>query len=468
MNVLLAIGVIALARPVLVAAFGSPSSSSRSAFLTRSSKNNDRDFRPEFEICRFKGKKGGTECSFALSSTPFDDDDDDDGFEGMSYLPPSEEDANKILVSDLDDYDDDEQNDGDMGSNHIPSTGVSIADEMVEAQLDRYTCELEPYEFLSGVAEISTKSTFAGFQPLRYIVALSPPETNVAQKFVMVDIPPYSDVLLQKIRTFIGADGILESILVTNKNGIHYDQASAVYITRKSDMEKWAEAFPGLNIVMYRLDIARDCRATVTQTLDGNGPWALEDESESKPFDFVETGRPLTYIDWDEDMKERVIIKGESPPEDEEPFLGNEEMYTPEAIRKKEEGKRIIALYTPGYTFGSMTYIFPDMDICCSGNTVPIESTRNDSNEGIGAAGPAMDYRGYVTTSEAIGLQMKSAREVVETYGDRFKTVLPSKGNIQYMGYLTTEERKGALLDVIDQFDEIGKAYSQVGTADPY
>ena len=79
-----------------------------------------------------------------------------------------------------------------------------------------------------------------------------------------------------------------------------------------------------------------------------------------------------------------------------------------------------------------------------------------------------MDYRGYVTTSEAIGLQMKSAREVVEIYGDRFKTMLPSKGNIQYMGYLTTEERKGALLDVIDQFDEIGKAYSQVGTADPY
>ena len=40
----------------------------------------------------------------------------------------------------------------------------------------------------------------------------------------------------------------------------------------------WANAFPNLEVVAYRLDIPRDCRECVTQILDGYGPFALDND----------------------------------------------------------------------------------------------------------------------------------------------------------------------------------------------
>ena len=110
----------------------------------------------------------------------------------------------------------------------------------------------------------------------------------------------------------MGEGGVLHSILVTCRDCLHYDEAPAVYVSRRCDLGRWREAFPSASVVMYRLDVPRDCRDEVTQRLDGYGPWAL-DEATSE---FVETGRPLTVREWDEGTRVRVMDGGEDPPDD--------------------------------------------------------------------------------------------------------------------------------------------------------
>lgn len=372
----------------------------------------------------------------------------------------------------------------DLGNIQIPSTGISVTDELEKAQQDKFDSVLVPITGLPSAAQIVTTANDGITEPVRYLVSLSPPqrlkgasddeednceeESNevdtsdpAAQSFVMVDIPPFSTKLLASMRKFL-REGKLVAMLITSRDAIHYDEAPAVFTSRRSDLDGWVSAFPEAQVIGYRLDIPRDCRDMITQRLDGYGPWALQEE-DGKNVTFVETGRPLTYQEWDEDVAKQVMEEGTTPPDDDSDEDDND-LYTPEAIREREEGKRLLAVYTPGHTFGSLSFIFPEIQACCSGYTIPIEDDRYDETIGnTGGTGPALDFRGYITTSRAgMSRMMESARHVVDTYSDRFMTVLPSRGDPLFVGG-SGENRKEALNDIIDQYDKIGKLYEQLG-----
>jgi hypothetical protein len=367
------------------------------------------------------------------------------------------------------------------GNVHIPTSGISVSDEMEAAQKDRFVTEVVPVKGLPGVAQLVTSPTVTGsFEPVRYLVALSQPKntttserdglddqeqasTDVKTDYVMMDIPPFSPQLVTRMKAFMGLHGQLLSILVTNRDAIHYDEAPSVFSTRRADLDLWLSAFPGLKIVAYRLDIPRDCRHAVSQVLDGYGPFGLqEDDGE---FCFVESGRPLTYAEWDHDVAQDVL-SGKLPPDDNATEAMSDgdvnAMYTPEAIRKREEGKRVLAVYTPGYSFGSVSYVVPEIGVCCSGYTIPVEDARIEENLGIGSTGPALDCRGYIAASKARKRQMESAKDFVNAYGDRFHVVLPSRGDPLFLDG-DVGERKEMLLDTIEQYEKIGEIYEQLG-----
>jgi hypothetical protein len=375
-----------------------------------------------------------------------------------------------------------------QGNVHIPSSGISVSDEMEAAQKDRFVTEVVPVKDLPGVAQLVTTATVMGsFEPVRYLVALSPPSTAIdgvndlgnadangetvsSQQvtFAMVDIPPFSTQLATRIKSYLSScHGTLRLMLVTNRDSIHYDEAPAVYSTRRADLDLWILAFPGLRIVAYRLDIPRDCRHAVAQVLDGYGPFALDEEQADLAaavgnLTFVETGRPLTLAEWDDDTAQDVLA-GKTLPDDAVPVSESVELdYTPLASREREQGKRILAVYTPGFSFGSVSFVFPEMGVCCSGFTVPVEDSRFEENEGIGAPGPAIDCRGYLAASRARKLQMESARTLVKGYSDRFRVVLPSRGDPLFLDGDTSERTK-LLLDIIRQYERIGEIYEQLG-----
>ena len=264
----------------------------------------------------------------------------------------------------------------------------------------------------------------------------------------------------------MGKHARLAALLVTNRDAIHRDEAPSVFSVRNSDLKYWKQAFPEIDVIAYRLDIPRDCRESVTQVLDGYGPFAMDEEEENSEngVKFVESGRPLTVVEWDHDVAED-ILSGVLPPDDAdaEKEFDNHEDYTPEAIRAREEGKRLLAVYTPGHTFGSISYIFPEQGICCSGYTIPVEETRVEENFGMGTTGPALDCRGYITTSRAgISRQMRSARTLVRSYADRFKVVMPNRGDPLFLDE-SLEERKEVLMEILDQYKKIGDIYEQLG-----
>ena len=381
---------------------------------------------------------------------------------GRLAKPPSND---ADAIPDLADF---AEGDMEPGNVNIPSTGVSISDSLVDSQKDAYTTSLNKVRGVAGVAKIETESSGI-VEPVRYLVALSPPkggkenDKERTEKYALVDIPPYSDEFAQKMQKFMGKEGRLATILVTNRDSLHYDESPAVYVTRKSDMAKWQVAFPGARIVMYRLDIPRDCRDIVSQRLDGYGPWALDEGSDGTNATFVESGRPLTVMEWDEGTRSKVMDDGEDPPDDEEQESSDDdEQYTPAAIRQREEGKLILAIYTPGRTIGSVSYVFPDTGVCCSGYSIPIEDTRVEQNMGM-SAGPKLDYSGYVTTSVAgVRRQAESARELIRRYSDRFSTVLPANGEtVELAG--DAEYRSELLLDLVAQYEKIGKIYDEMG-----
>ena len=368
----------------------------------------------------------------------------------------------------------------DLGDVPIPTTGVSVADEMEATQKEKFTTEFKPIkqgiDKNARVAQIITKSTFGSlsFEPIRYLVGLPPSDTLSSTAFLMIDIPPYTEELANTIRSYMGSNGRLAAILVTHKEGIHYDEAPSVYTMRRADLQRWSEAFPNVEFVAYRLDIPRDCRESITQVLDGYGPFALEvketatSTSEEGTTDtminatFVETGRPLTYERWDHDVTQDIMTRGKSPPDDVEDFVEVDE-YSPAAIRSREEGKDVLAVYTPGNTFGSVSYVFPNIGLCCSGLTIPVEDNRAEENPGMSSTGPLLDCRGYITTSKAgITRQMESARMLINEYHDRFRVVLPSRGDPLWVEGKAKQRRK-ALLDVVDDFDRIGQIYEQLG-----
>jgi glyoxylase-like metal-dependent hydrolase (beta-lactamase superfamily II) len=376
--------------------------------------------------------------------------------------------------------------DGFMGDVPIPTTGISVADEMEKTQKERFFTEVVSIKGLEpGIraAQIVTTTTSGSFDPVRYVVGLSKQPVMVEdskessdddttkpdgspQSFVLVDVPPFSDQLACEIRDFMGPNGKLDSILVTSKDCIHYDEAPGVYAIRRADLVKWEKAFPDAAIVAYRMDVPRDCRDSITQRLDGYGPFAL-DESSPTNVTFVETGRPLTYEEWDYDLAQDVFAGKEAPPDDSnttaEEVEIEEDLYSAEAIRSREEGKRVLAVYTPGRTYGSISYVFPEVNLVASGFTIPVEDSRNEENIGVESAGPALDVRGYITTSKTgITRQMESARNLIESYGDRYNVILPSRSDPYFLDG-DTEERKQELLRIVDQYEKIGKIYERLG-----
>jgi uncharacterized LabA/DUF88 family protein len=454
----------------------------------------------------------------STSSSPTDNEENGIAFDFSKVLSNKK---SKEITERLYYMEEHSQSADDLGDVPIPTTGISVADEMAAAQKDQFTTELVPIQKGLGdrgvrAAQIVTFSQLGSFEPVRYLVQLDKvaqnlstseneqenqgvdsaidkkkkskskkesteklPQSAVAStssssSFVIVDIPPFSEQLASDIRTYMGSQGQLLAMLVTHRDGIHYDEARAVYATRRADLQQWVNAFPNLEIVAYRLDIPRDCRESVTQILDGYGPFALDNNeqqqhAESYSHDdnnvtFIETGRPLTYAEWDHDVAQDIMTRGYTPPDDAVTGTGDDdELYTPQAIRAREEGKRVLALYTPGATFGSLTYVFPNVGLCCSGLTIPVEDSRSEENRGISQAGPALDCRGYITTSKAgITRQMESARRLVNSYCDRFDVVLPSRGDPLFLDG-TTEERREELLEILDDYDRIGKIYEQLG-----
>lgn len=391
----------------------------------------------------------------------------------------------------------------------IPTTGVSVSDAMVDAQ-EKFVADLREVRGLASpgtaAAITTTSSGGAGDEPTRYLVALSPPPKRELEeavededeggeeaphdddassaasstsppprRYALVDIPPYSDALVDQMKSFMGGpNSSLAAILVTCRDAIHYDEAPAVYVTRKSDVTKWRSAFPEAELVAYRLDAPRDCRELITQTLDGEGPWALDEDINVREegaegvakanATFFETGRPLTYEEWDEDIARQVLDGGDIPDEDGDDDASEPDdahLYTPQMIREREEDRRVLAVYTPGRTFGSVSYVFPESGVCCSGFAIPVED--KTSAENLGGAGPNLDFRGYVTTSAAgVEKQVESARTLAETYGDRFRAVLPARGEPLVLGG-GKEERRAVLRGVLEQYERIGRVYEQLG-----
>jgi glyoxylase-like metal-dependent hydrolase (beta-lactamase superfamily II) len=372
-----------------------------------------------------------------------------------------------------------------------------------------------------GVARIDTISTLGnvGEEPVRWVVSLGDTDNDedldsdgggdgsntksIVESFAMIDLPPYSDQLADEIRYFMDptfnvttsdADveikkksASLDVILLTNQQCIHYDTSPGVYVTRKSDLTKWKNAFPDAKVVMYRLDIPRECREEVTQVLDGYGPWGWNGES----TEFVETGRPLRIEEWDDDTKSRVLTQGELPPDDQDVMEDNgeddsedeDELYSTEAIRQREQKYPLLAVYTPGHTFGSVTYIFPKRGICCSGYTLPLESSLDtttpsaadydDDNENeIGRStrsssfappqGPRLDYQGYLATSASRPRQMSSASTLINNYIDRFRVVLPARGDVVFLD-TNMEIRKRELMESVGLYQKIGDIYGRLG-----
>lgn len=380
-----------------------------------------------------------------------------------------------------------------------------------------------------GVARIDTISTLgnAGEEPVRWLVSLEDDNTydesvnkrQHKESYAMIDLPPYSDKLANDIRFFMdptynttttttekdsGTRGAsLDMILLTNQQCIHYDNSPGVYVTRKSDLSKWKKAFPLAEVIMYRLDIPRECRDQVTQVLDGYGPWGwVEEENvdeeveggDCKKKKFVETGRPLTIEEWDDDTKTKVLTQGEMPPDDQlDDEDGNSSsdddddnaLYTPEAIRQRESNHRLLAVYTPGSTFGSVTYIFPKRGICCSGHALPIESSGNtatieyddndeedddsdfatttrSSSSPIPPQGPRLDYQGYLASSASRPRQMSSASSLINTYIDRFRVILPARGDVVFLDS-DVDTRKRELMEMVGLYQKISDIYSRLG-----
>ena len=326
----------------------------------------------------------------------------------------------------------------------------------------------DPVTKHQGVARIDTLSTQGGDEPVRWLVSLGSEDDKTAS-YAMVDLPPYSDSLAGKIKTFMSKNSTtqasLDVILLTNQQCIHYDQTPGVFVTRKSDLTKWIQAFPGVEVAMYRLDIPRECRESVTQVLDGYGPWGYDEVARK----FVETGRPLVVEEWDDDTKSNVLTKGVLPPDDaqegmEESEAEDDPKYSKEAIRQREAGYRLLAVYTPGHTFGSVTYVFPQRGICSSGLALPLEGSRTSDGNGLDAQpqGPRLDYQGYLATSASRSRQMSSALSLINNYIDRFHTVLPARGDLVDLGG-DEDSRKRELLENVGMYEKLSGIYERLG-----
>jgi hypothetical protein len=395
---------------------------------------------------------------------------------------------------------DDDANSGNLageGMVTLPKTGISISDEMDDARENRFETKVIQMKELPGVYQLyTTPVNSISIEPVRYLIETT--STDV----VMIDVPPYSPELADAIVWGRGkgmaasssgdlsnSNGNnqddddakrkrrnLRAILLTTRNAIHYDQAPAIYSTRRPDLDQWIRAFPGVAIIGNRMDVPRDCRFAMSQILDGYGPFAFGGDDWTN-VTFVETGRPLTKAEWNETFTEEFrtgrvdpdILS--QPPDHDEDAQVAADRYSAAAIQRREAGQSILAIYTPGHTFGAMCYVFPKLNVCCTGYTVPCEESRETEEEmryagnvGSNPAGPFLDYRGYVTTSQDLRRQMESAERFVTTYVDRFTALLPAYGEPVFLDKNDVEDRRETLLQLLGQYRKLGEVYRQLGT----
>ena len=152
--------------------------------------------------------------------------------------------------------------------------------------------------------------------------------------------------------------------------------------------------------------------------------------------------------------------------------------YSPKAIRRCEGAYRLLAVFTPKHTFGSVTYVFPRRGICCSGYALPLESNVGDvfdndddkDEDSLFAAvrmsqpprGPRLDFQGYLATSASRPQQMSSAMSLIDDYIDRFWVVLPARGDAVFLDHETIT-RKKELMESMGLYKKIGEIYSWLG-----
>lgn len=476
-----------------------------------------------FSLCQTRnkyGQNGKTVWTRIRAKIPSPSGNDEDDIPSMDWLTDTLSKSDDDMA-DSSPYIEEHSVDGDLGDVPIPTTGLSVADEMGKVLKDRFYTEIVPITGLAKGVKASRilSSTAAGeYEAVRYLVRLSREYDNDddndnnnhedndddehddendnkingkisnagstpyiassedSYEFVMIDVPPFSEKLVKEMKSLMGHNGRLSAILVTSRDCIHYDDAPGVFTIRKADLTKWGKAFPETATIAYRMDIPRDCRESITQRLDGYGPWAMREITASNSIDnsclFKETGLPFTVKEWDPEIAQEILAGKRKPPGEEEDENGNDNTvleldengkYPPEAIRANEEGKRILAVYTPGRSYGSMTYVFPELDLCASGFSIPLEDSRDVENRGMDSAGPALDHRGYITTSKAgMSRQTESAKKFVNTYVDRFDILLTARGDPFFLDE-NTEDRRKTLLGIMDQYEKLGNIYERLG-----
>lgn len=360
----------------------------------------------------------------------------------------------------------------------FPKTGLSVSDQIEAANQDQFATTVVPIKGLKGCAQLVTAVIGkASLEPVRYLLALEEPTSDVTD-YVMVDMPPYSPQLEQAMKSFM--EGTFKStedkeiihsdanfsatprpfrllaLLVTTRDALHRNEQPSMYsnslVEQAETLKAWRQAFPSLEVVANRIDIPRYCRPYVTQVLDGSGPFAMT-VLENNTAVMVETGRPLTKAVWDDDLAKDILSGNQKPPIEEE-----DNKCSLEAIRTRESGKRLLAVNTPGHTFGSVSYVLPNRGVCASGYTIPVEDARDQNG------GPLWDCRGYLTTSKAgIIRQMIQAKALVEVYADRFHTVLPSRDDPLFLSPDSVGERREELLAIVEQYRRLGEVYEQLG-----
>lgn len=305
--------------------------------------------------------------------------------------------------------------------------------------------------------------------PTSYIIPIHDDDNDNDghKKYAMIDVPPYSKELYNNIQSFISNNGkcksSLDAILITNQNSIYYNNNELTdednyYTRRESDLSNWKSLYPEINVVMHRIDVPRDSKAYVTQELDGYGPFAYDTQTDTDDT-FIETGKPLTVIKWDDDKVKSFA----------EEDVSDEELQSIEENRKMlETNTSIIACYTPGHTSGSVCYIFTKLKLCCSGFTIPIENNdvTQDQDTGI-----RLDYKGYVTTNKGgIKRQIDSVNEMMNKYCKNYiDVILPSRGGVYYLPTGSSDddflyERKmNELKDMMEKFVKVGDIYESLG-----
>lgn len=78
---------------------------------------------------------------------------------------------------------------------------------------------------------------------------------------VLIDPPPFSEELADKLQLVGGAD----FIIFTSKLRVH-------------DHEKWKNRYPGVERVIHSLDVDRPSSLLIERKLQGEGPWTLDSE----------------------------------------------------------------------------------------------------------------------------------------------------------------------------------------------